>query len=483
MANKHVIGKQVLEVAMGPKDNAYAIQQRLSELVWNDLCPQLNDLFDQIVGEDEVLRLEKIELDLGTVDLEEPEMLVHSIRSLLEKELRRHTSLITPKSLAPFRPWESNAGHQSRYYTFELWVHWLKSGTLPPYSLRPESDWMPSVMETLALEHRAVSILADTLEKNPHALDRLVLQHQQKDLKTIVELYTGFPQHEIPELLDELGRYIQKVANALQVNFRELEIRIWKLLLSKVIIQDRKWDSRALQKIIVPAFPENLIMLMRSTFKIGAAGYPRLQQVLQPDGQEMKKTKKELDGGAPAPEEVQLGKVLVPDAQSETPQFFKNAGIVLLHPFFNRFFDKLELLEGRSFKDFHCRTKAVLLINYLASGDEKLAEYDMVLPKFLCGMPFNHPMDHLIQITRNEKQEANGLLEAVVANWGALGKSSPDGLREGFLVRDGKLLQKDSGWKLIVEPKAIDVLLDRLPWGIGIVKLPWMPEILKVEWR
>jgi hypothetical protein len=107
----------------------------------------------------------------------------------------------------------------------------------------------------------------------------------------------------------------------------------------------------------------------------------------------------------------------------------------------------------------------------------------MILPKFLCGMASNLPLDHTIQITQNERDETNGLLEAVVENWGALGNSSPDGLREGFLVRDGKLLQKESGWKLIVEPKAIDILLERLPWGMSIVKLPWMKELLKVEWR
>jgi hypothetical protein len=36
---------------------------------------------------------------------------------------------------------------------------------------------------------------------------------------------------------------------------------------------------------------------------------------------------------------------------------------------------------------------------------------------------------------------------------------------------------------LQVEQKAVDVLLNTLPWGIGVIKLPWMKEILHTEWN
>jgi hypothetical protein len=50
------------------------------------------------------------------------------------------------------------------------------------------------------------------------------------------------------------------------------------------------------------------------------------------------------------------------------------------------------------------------------------------------------------------------------------------------MQRNGKLSVVDDGWLMQVEQKAIDVLLNHLPWGIGIIKLPWMNEILYVEW-
>ncbi len=87
-----------------------------------------------------------------------------------------------------------------------------------------------------------------------------------------------------------------------------------------------------------------------------------------------------------------------------------------------------------------------------------------------------------MQLTKKEIKESNQLLKAAIQHWKALGDVSPDSLREGFLRRSGKLVRYTDQWKLIVEQKAIDVLLDSLPWGIGMVKLPWMEEMLSVEW-
>ena len=111
-------------------------------------------------------------------------------------------------------------------------------------------------------------------------------------------------------------------------------------------------------------------------------------------------------------------------------------------------------------------------------------EYQLVLPKFLCGMPLNAPIDHFIEIEMTERTESENLIRAAVDHWEALGKASPDWLREMFLQRDGKLEKRETGWRLSVERKAQDILLDRLPqgWGLGIVKLPWMNELLRVDW-
>jgi hypothetical protein len=45
------------------------------------------------------------------------------------------------------------------------------------------------------------------------------------------------------------------------------------------------------------------------------------------------------------------------------------------------------------------------------------------------------------------------------------------------------LMREDGDWVLQVEANTADILLDQLPWGISMIKLPWMGMMLWVEWR
>ncbi len=164
--------------------------------------------------------------------------------------------------------------------------------------------------------------------------------------------------------------------------------------------------------------------------------------------------------------------------------YIQNAGVVLLNPFIVTFFKKLELVENDDFADIFDREKAVHIIHYLATGQTGLPEYELLLPKLLCGLSFKEPIDRFIELNKSEQSEAVNLLQTAIEHWGALGNASINALREGFLQRDGKLEKINNGWRLYVEQKAIDALLRRLPmgWMLGTVKFPWMEEILHVEW-
>jgi Contractile injection system tape measure protein len=146
-------------------------------------------------------------------------------------------------------------------------------------------------------------------------------------------------------------------------------------------------------------------------------------------------------------------------------------------------FKKLGLTnEEKQFVGEEERGRAIALLHYLASREADAPEQDLTLPKLLCGIPLDVPLDRFVQLAETELQEAEDLLETAIEMWGALGKASPDGLREGFLQRQGKLVRRERGWLLQVERNSLDILLGKLPWGLGIVKLPWMPDMLMVEW-
>ena len=127
--------------------------------------------------------------------------------------------------------------------------------------------------------------------------------------------------------------------------------------------------------------------------------------------------------------------------------------------------------------------KALHLLYYLSTGQKHPDEYELVIAKVLCAYPLQQPVETDIELTEMELNEANDLLIAAIAQWEVLKNSSAAALREGFLQRNGKLFSKSDKLYLQVEKSAIDVLLDRLPWNLSMIKLPWMNEMLRVEWR
>ena len=174
-------------------------------------------------------------------------------------------------------------------------------------------------------------------------------------------------------------------------------------------------------------------------------------------------------------------------ARDKEGYYVNNAGIIILGPFLPRFFENLELQKEGAFTNKAARQRAIRLLHYLATFEEQSAEYMLVLHKALCGLPLEDPIENDFVISDRERAEAKSLLESVLELWGALKETSPEGLQQAFLQRKGKLSYEEEptpGWKLQVERKAIDILLEMKapPWSYSVVKLPWMDYLIRVEW-
>ena len=382
MARNHLIGKQVFNLELVNSENSYALQQEISDMVWKDLAPRMEVLFDSVAGKDELLRIDKMELDLGTMDLREVDMdeLVHRIIELLRHELLSRTP-ITETSKGN-RNSKGYAVRSKREHYFELWLYWLEKGCLPSYTISPEPNWILLVLENLGLEDEAIKRLAETLKNHPTAIERLILQHRSKDLKSLVELYTGFSQTVLLEGLKQLhALYRDFPKNLKSLPFRETEMAFWRSVIEKTILERKKWEAATLVVEGIGSTPLiDILQKLPDKHGIPRNKYPLLERLLQ---------KLIFQGEDPINREEKLlyDKTDLAEIEMESPQFFTQAGVVLLHPFLNSFFNKLKLVEEGDFISPKSRARAVLLIHFLATGSEKIPEYEMVLPKFLCAMP------------------------------------------------------------------------------------------------
>lgn len=169
-------------------------------------------------------------------------------------------------------------------------------------------------------------------------------------------------------------------------------------------------------------------------------------------------------------------------AREEDALFIQAAGMVLLHPFLTELFRITGLWEDQRWSSSQSPFRALQLLSWLAFGETGLHEYRLVFLKILVGMDPETPIPAEPPLSEEEKAACGELLQAVIHHWNALRSTSPEGLQEGFLQRDGKLLPTGDEYLLHVEPQAQDVLLSRLPWGYAIVKLPWMKQMLHVTW-
>jgi len=161
----------------------------------------------------------------------------------------------------------------------------------------------------------------------------------------------------------------------------------------------------------------------------------------------------------------------------------RHAGLVLLHPFLSTYFTRCGLWENGGFVSPEARQQAVFLLHFLATGEKEGPEYDLLFPKLLCGYGWEDPLPGRMEIPDTAFAEGDGLLQNVLLQWDKLKSTSASALREGFLQRTGKLIRRNDKLLLMLEISGIDILLEFLPWGLSIVKLPWLKDIIYVEWR
>ncbi|WP_019506263.1 contractile injection system tape measure protein [Pleurocapsa sp. PCC 7319] len=162
--------------------------------------------------------------------------------------------------------------------------------------------------------------------------------------------------------------------------------------------------------------------------------------------------------------------------------YIQNSGLILLWPFLNRFFETLSLVQSGKFITSQTAHRAILILQYLVDGSTESLEYLLPLNKLLCGKSLEEPIPNSLVLSKDEQNECEELLCAVIQNWSVLKNISIDGLKRGFLQRNGVLKFKNDHLLLQVEHKTHDILIDQMPWSIRIIKLPYMLQILHVEW-
>ncbi|WP_318348810.1 contractile injection system tape measure protein [Aquipluma nitroreducens] len=159
-----------------------------------------------------------------------------------------------------------------------------------------------------------------------------------------------------------------------------------------------------------------------------------------------------------------------------------NAGLILYWPFLTRLFEILSFVESGNFVGDESRNRAVYLLQYLATNRIDFPENLFVLNKLLVGMDVQEILSPIVELTEDEMASAVSLQNGLINNWEKVRNSTPEGIQETFVQREGILRFDADKITLVVEKHGVDVLLESIPWNISLVKLSWMTMPIYVEW-
>ena len=478
----HFIRQQYLHVDLqGSESDGFALQNQLTDLYYRKLVPVIEDILDQSTSAGSHLKIDKLEIDAGTISLDRLE---YELANAVAEALRKSIKNVAGKAILNTRL-RDNEGTYIRSDRENLWdvfTCFLSAGSLPWSYKLPEGKSLEEVISGELLSNQSGSggtvpakKIIEVL-KSENTAKRLTLQFSDVFIRKLLQEVSP----EIFRVITELDELLQ-LADDNTMTPDRLQI-LKKLVLQKGILQLTSSPQVGKVEIVRKVFYELRTMpeselIVSKVFAHVLSGVEKNSIV---GNAEVKQTfeeiflQKQQAGIVNRTEEIK-------NEEIKQGIFIDNAGLVLLHPFLPRLFEELEIVTEEKLLQPEI---ALSLLHYLVTGETEAPEYELVLPKILCGISLSEPAPLTIALSENELSEASNVLEAVLQHWEALRSTTPDGLRGNFLVRPGKISQKDDGdWLLQVESRAFDVLLDQLPWGISMIKLPWMKNILWVEWR
>jgi hypothetical protein len=453
-AAEHRIGRVIFDVPASDQaasDRFGAMVRARFDAV---IAPALETALDRVDRPGEAIRLGRLEVDLGTLD----EALTDA------GELARRITDGLAAALADALPAREAEASPARDDAAELAL-FLETGTLP---------W--------GEPGKALALLAATLM----SLDGAAMR------RLAARLRTGLIRRRAAERLVR-----QMPASLVRRLLRALLPDDLSLSLAGVFGA----DAPAPHDSASPA-PDNMVPRLADLIRRAASGRPPLELgevvmlFVALDGR-IPQMAAAPQAAPPSRPEAQIRPARAATPERETTQQREadgaivaaslpvpSAGAVLLHPFLSPFFERVGLLaEPGRFRDHDAAARAVLLAHHLATGTDEAPEPETVLFKLLCGMEFEEPIPRRIDITAQQREETLSVLTSVITYWHRLGQASPAGLRESFLSRPGQLRRHDDGWRLTVERRGVDILLDHLPWALSWVKTPFMRTALSVDWR
>lgn len=483
-AHNHIIEKVFVEINTKSSEKAGSIKNDISRFLHNRLFPQLEILFDEIETDNKILRIGSLQVKTSVSVNQINEAVITEVVRKIENGLKHAKADFAGKSVTDgFVTDDIEIGESqlvvNDFNDEQISINFIQSGTLPWYAgkakledILADENWFRLVANKYFCKK-----LRRVLVEDKTNLLRFVKQIPVKNI--FVFVFRLFPEYKSTE------NSIQSIHNQLSV--KEQPVFLSAILQLFFEIENQKMREpiadeflSAVEKFIRKPETEGVKQSFESFIRSELNRLTTLEKYKK--NRELSVEKGNDDSAEQAVDREDEDKSSEENNKHESLHI-NNAGLVLLHPFLKTFFITTGIADPSGKIRNENSDLAVQALHFIATGRESVYEAELVFEKFLCGLPVHHPVMRESLLTGEIRTEAEEMLAQAVQQWPALKNTSPDGLREAFIQRDGIIQKNEKGFKLTVEAKTWDILLDRLPWNYTIINWYLIDKLIFVEWQ
>ncbi|MFP9114620.1 contractile injection system tape measure protein [Flavobacterium sp. RHBU_3] len=520
MEQNHIIHKVVVEVSVNNKEKAFEIKDNISSFLTMDIFPKIESCLNDFQAKlpSHVIQITRLNVNIDESHTSLNTNLENSITTSFNNEI---TEIVNTKFDNESSLHKEISLLKKEEQLLQTFLHFLKSGSIPWWDstekpiaiLEPKmfnkivssngfAHKLVHLMQNIEVEERIINQLTDNqikqicqkiIQKNvPISLEINLLKKLWKqfnaDRKSVWSLILDISTISFSNTDKSLENYIkEKIMKMFSLstgaNITGTENEIWEIILTIFPSIDKN------DRVINVASKNNKSNKINK--KLEETG---LSVTGEEEGTTLKKRNEKekeniIDDNLLKEKEnfinIPLKKTSLNNSKEKTEAYengyhVQNAGLVIIHPFISNLFKRCNLMDPKT-KKLTKPEVCIHLLHYIATGKTNQPESNMLFEKFLCNIPLHKSINRHVRLSKKQKAEADKVIEAVLYNWDAMKKSSVGLLQYEFLQRQGKLTLKDTQ-VLTLERKTQDILMDKMSWGLGLIKLPWQKKFIYINW-
>ncbi len=454
----HIIKNATLDFRFNGNTDGFAIQQEVKDW-FDEFIAQLDHEMIDLSVDDKVVSINELQLEVELSGTDWRQQASHKLLEQLKDRLRLiKTGMVSSSGYVVKQPGQHFA---------QVFLYFLQHGYLPWQSaLSTSSQWVGPMEELMNnADSDFVVQLINVLSQSATAKERFI---KNIPFQSAIALFTK--SNILSGEQQQIAKGFQLVLDNTSYNKNSGDNeKLFSIFLQAITVG---FNENQLQQALIQLEQTNFPASKDAVKVLRGLGLSSMKSILNGEKDELKK------GPNKNPREI---KQPAPGPIPEEGIYLSNAGLVIIAAMIPALFQKTGLVDNdNNIRDID---RAVCFINYLATGNEQMEEFELALPKILCGVDIDTVIDTKgFSIDDTLEKESTEMLSAVIEHWGILKNTSIAGLRESFLIRNGKLSFDGNDWLLQAGPQSYDMLLQHLPWNFTMIKFSWMKQLLKTEW-